>query len=375
LNNFLFYHIDGLHNDLLVLDLDRYLIRDGDLLLHHLCDFSLDRVGSRNFNNALEILWNMLDLGSVNLTGNRHMYNLLDNLFHGIGDVPVHDLLDRDRDPHIVWLWNRVGLGHLSLDCLHNIPGHRVGHGTLHNLVDRVRHRSFLPDGNLVRGVHSLLNHASDRIRRRHVDNFLHRNGCWDVHDPSDGVRGRNFIGFLDLIRVVDQVLYGSGDGDGHGPVTDSSNRVRNFGLYDPVEGDGIGSVNGALDGDGNGMGLRVVSRNGGGDTDGPFDELFYGYGNINSTEMFNGDGSLKVVSPLIGHRHRHRSFNRHSDVILNESIVPSFVWEDLLMFVEALNRYRNSLFNDVCASKGGSDSINDGVAVITPIHDTIGSI
>jgi len=122
-------------------------------------------------------------------------------------------------------------------------------------------------------------------------------------------------------------------------------------------------------------MGLCVVARNGGGDSDGPFDELFNGYGNIKSTEMFYGDGGLKVVGPLIGHWHRDRSLNRHSDVILNVSVVPSFVWKDPLVFVETLHGDGNSLLNNVCSSKGGSDSISDGVAIITTIHDTIGSI
>jgi hypothetical protein len=167
------------------------------------------------------------------------------------------------------------------------------------------------------------------------------------------------------------------GDGHGHGSVADPANGIGNLGLNNPVVGDGVRSVNGALDGNGNGVGLRVVSGNRSGNSNRSFDELLNRNGNIKSTKVLYGNGGVRVMSPLVRNGHRNRSLNRHSHMIFNVAIVSSFIWEDLLMFPEALNRNWDGLFKDVHAwsYKGGGHSVSNGMAIITSIHDSIGSI
>jgi hypothetical protein len=166
------------------------------------------------------------------------------------------------------------------------------------------------------------------------------------------------------------------GDGHGHGSVADPANGIGNLGLNNPVEGNGVRSVNSALDGDGNGVGLCVVTGNRSGNSNRSFDELLNRNGNVKSTKVLYGNGGVRVMSPLVRNGHRNRSLNRHSHMIFNVTIVSSFIWEDLLMFPEALNRNWDVLFKDVCGShKGGRHSVSNGMAIITSIHDSIGSI
>jgi hypothetical protein len=122
-------------------------------------------------------------------------------------------------------------------------------------------------------------------------------------------------------------------------------------------------------------MRLCVVTGNGCGNSNRPVDELFNRNGDVKSPNVLYWDGSLDVMGSLIGDRHRDRSLNRNSHMILNVSIVSSFIWENLLVFSEALNRNRDSLFNYVCSSKGGCESVLNWMSIIASIHDTIGSI
>lgn len=167
------------------------------------------------------------------------------------------------------------------------------------------------------------------------------------------------------------------GDGHGHGSVADPANGIGNLGLNNPVVGDGVRSVNGALDGNGNGVGLRVVSGNRSGNSNRSFDELLNRNGNIKSTKVLYGNGGVRVMSPLVRNGHRNRSLNRHSHMILNVTVMSSLIGKYLLVFPEALHGHGDVLFNDVCASKGGSDSgvSNNGMTIIASVNDSISGI
>jgi hypothetical protein len=124
-------------------------------------------------------------------------------------------------------------------------------------------------------------------------------------------------------------------------------------------------------------MGLRVVSGDRSGDSNGAFYELFNGDGDVKSTEVLYGDGGLDVVSSFVWNRHWDRSLNRHSHMILNVTVMSSLIGKYLLVFPEALHGHGDVLFNDVCASKGGSDSgvSNNGMTIIASVNDSISGI
>jgi hypothetical protein len=177
-NNGLLDDVDGLNNNLLVLNLNGHLIGDLDWDFNDLSYFTGNWVRSGNVHNLLNDLLLVLDDGVGSLDWNWDWDWLIDDTLNWVGDISLNDLLHGNGDLDGVGLSDLIRSGDWSLNDFGHFTNNGVGDGPVNNLVDGVR--DFIWGGNLhlIRAVHDLLNDLDDGVWDGDVHNFV--NSVWD---------------------------------------------------------------------------------------------------------------------------------------------------------------------------------------------------
>jgi hypothetical protein len=193
-NDGLLDDVNGLHDNLFMLDLDGDLIGDLDWNLNDLGDFTGNWVWSWNVHNLLDDLLLVLNDSVGSLDGHWNWNWLLNDALDRVRDVSLDNLLDWNRNFDGVGLTNLIGSWDWSLNDLHYLTNYGVGYGPIDNSFDSVWHLIWCWDLDLVGDVDVLLYDLDDWV------------WDWDVHNFVNGVGNGPFNDFGNLVGNLDMV-------------------------------------------------------------------------------------------------------------------------------------------------------------------------
>jgi hypothetical protein len=218
-NNGLLNDVDGLNDNLLVLNLDGHLIGDLDWDFDDLCDFTGNGVRSGNVHNLLDDLLLVLDDGVGSLDGDGDWDRLVNDALNGVRHISVDDLLHGDGNLDGVGLLHLIGSGDRSVNDFGDFPNDWVRNWPVNNLVDGVGDLIGGWNVDLIRLIHDLLDNLDDGVWDGDVNNLVNGVGDWSLDDFCDGVGNLDGVTNSDfnwnLNWPGDLSSHGVRDGDG----------------------------------------------------------------------------------------------------------------------------------------------------------------